>query len=68
MSYTNYPSAENSNTNRPERNNTTKNVLIGVLAAAFLGSWAYFLYSKNDSDKQIHVKTAEVSTAMAAAR
>jgi peptidoglycan hydrolase CwlO-like protein len=68
MANTNYPSAENStNPNRPVRsNNTTKNILIGVLAAGLLGTWAYFLYDKNDSTKQIQVKTAEVHTAMTA--
>lgn len=66
MANTNYPSAENSqNPNHPVRNNnSTKNILIGVLAAFLLGTWAYFLYDKNDSTKQIQVKTAEVSTAM----
>jgi len=55
MANTNYPSAENQqNPNRPARtNNTTKNVIIGVLAAGLLGTWAYFLYDKNDSNKQI---------------
>ena len=69
MANTNYPSAENSqNSNHPVRNNnnSTKNILIGVLAAFLLGTWAYFLYDKNDSTKQIQVKTAEVSTAMTA--
>ncbi len=69
MANTNYPSAENSqNPNQPVRNNnnSTKNILIGVLAAFLLGTWAYFLYDKNDSTKQIQVKTAEVSTAMSA--
>lgn len=69
MANTNYPSAENSqNPNHPVRNNnnSTKNILIGVLAAFLLGTWAYFLYDKNDSTKQIQVKTAEVSTAMSA--
>jgi predicted nuclease with TOPRIM domain len=67
MANTNYPSAENSNTNRPERGgNTTKNILIGVLAAGLLGTWAYFLYDKNDSTKQIQVKTAEANTALTA--
>ncbi|MGZ3840332.1 MAG: hypothetical protein ACXVMS_10625 [Flavisolibacter sp.] len=65
MANTNYPSAENSNNpNRPVRSGSTKNVLIGVLAAVLLGTWAYFLYDKNDSTKQIQVKTAEASTAM----
>ncbi|HEX2606097.1 MAG TPA: hypothetical protein VHK91_01915, partial [Flavisolibacter sp.] len=67
MANTNYPSADNSqNPNRPVRSNTTKNILIGVLAAGLLGTWAYFLYDKNDSTKQIQVKTAEASTAMTA--
>ena len=68
MANTNYPSADSQNTNRPVRttNNTTKNILIGVLAAGLLGTWAYFLYDKNDSTKQIQVKTAEVSSAMTA--
>ncbi|MGN6162919.1 MAG: hypothetical protein ACTHOF_00120 [Flavisolibacter sp.] len=65
MANTNYPSAENSNNPyRPAKTNTTKNIFIGVLAAALLGTWAYFLYDKNDSTKQIQVKTAEANTAM----
>src|SRR3954468_2145013 len=68
MANTNYPSADTSqNPNRPVKtNNTTKNILIGVLAAGLLGTWAYFLYDKNDSTKQIQVKTAEANTAMTA--
>ena len=68
MANTNYPSAENSGSNRSTRNsnNTTKNILIGVLAAGLLGTWAYFLYDKNDSTKQIQVKTVEASRAMSA--
>lgn len=67
MANTNYPSAENpQQPNRPVRttNSSSKNILIGVLAAAFLGSWAYFLYDKNDSTKQIQLKVAEANTAM----
>jgi len=55
MANTNYPSAENSQTTtRVERktNNTTKNIIIGVLAVALLGTWAYFLYSKNDNNNE----------------
>jgi hypothetical protein len=65
MANTNYPSAENpQNSNRPARgNNTTKNIIIGVLAAGLLGTWAYFLYDKNDSNKQIQEKTASASQA-----
>lgn len=69
MANTNYPTADNSqNPNRPVKsgNNTTKNIIIGVLAAGLLGTWAYFLYDKNDSNKQIQEKTLAVNTAMTA--
>jgi hypothetical protein len=69
MANTNYPSAENSQTTtRVERkpNNTTKNIIIGVLAAGLLGTWAYFLYSKNQSDKTVQEKTVAVTQAMTA--
>ena len=69
MANTNYPSADSpQNTNRPVKssNNTTKNIIIGVLAAGLLGTWAYFLYDKNDSNKQIQEKTLAVNTAMTA--
>ncbi len=69
MANTNYPTADSSqNPNRPVRNgnNTTKNIIIGVLAAGLLGTWAYFLYDKNDSNKQIQEKTLAVNNAMTA--
>jgi len=69
MANTNYPSAENQQTTtRVEKksNNTTKNIIIGVLAAGLLGTWAYFLYSKNESDKTISEKTVAVTQAMTA--
>lgn len=67
MANTNYPSAENPQANRPVKtNNTTKNIIIGVLAAGLLGTWAYFLYDKNDSNKQIQEKTVAVNQAMTA--
>src|SRR5688572_2585988 len=66
MANTNYPSADNpQNPNRPAKtNNTTKNVIIGVLAAGLLGTWAYFLYDKNDSNKQIQESRVAEATAM----
>jgi len=65
MANTNYPSADNQQ--RPAKSsNTTKNIIIGVLAAGLLGTWAYFLYDKNDSNKQIQEKTFAVNTAMTA--
>lgn len=68
MANTNYPSANqpatNPGSNRP--NNNTKNIAIGVLAAALLGTWGYFLYDKNQSDEKIQVSQAQANTAMTA--
>src|SRR6476661_8594684 len=67
MANTNYPSAENPQSQRQVKNsNTTKNIIIGALAAGLLGTWAYFLYDKNDSNKQIHDKTLAVNEAISA--
>lgn len=67
MANTNYPSANNpQNTNGSNSGNTTKNVLIGVLAAGLLGTWVYFLYNKNKSDEQIQITQTQANTAMSA--
>lgn len=66
MANTNYPSA-NEPQNRPgDTNNNTKNIAIGVLAAALLGTWGYFLYNKNQSDEKIQVTQAQATTATTA--
>ena len=55
MANTNYPSA-NEPHNRPDvnrPNNNSKNIAIGVFAAALLGTWGYFLWDKNQSDEKI---------------
>lgn len=68
MANTNYPSA-NDPQNRPVRtgtNNNTKNIAIGVLAAALLGTWGFYLYDKNRSEEKIDMTQAQVSTAMTA--
>lgn len=52
MANTNYPSAssQSSGVNRtPNSNNTGRNVLIGLLVAALLGTWGYILWSKNST-------------------
>lgn len=66
MANTNYPSAETpQNPQRPVKsNNAAKNIIIGVLAAGLLGTWAYFLYDKNDSNRQIQEKTLAANTAL----
>jgi hypothetical protein len=67
MANTNYPSANEPQnrtvTDRPT-NNTTKNIAIGVLAAALLGTWGYFLWDKNQSDEKIQVTQTQANTAM----
>ena len=66
MANTNYPSAGTQNENRPAGNNTTRNVLIGLLAAGLLGTWGYVLYDKNKTTETIQVKSAEISNATSA--
>jgi uncharacterized protein YoxC len=39
--------------------NSSKNIIIGFLAVALLGSWAYFLLKINNSDKEIQQRTEE---------
>lgn len=61
MTNTNYPSATPQN--QPTRNNN-KNVVIGVLAAALLGTWGYWLYQNNQSTQKIQTQQAQVATSM----
>lgn len=64
MANTNYPSStENPSSNRSVKNNTTKNIIIVALAVGLLGTWAYVLYDKNDSNRQLHEKTLAMNTA-----
>jgi len=57
MTNTNYPSATPQN--EPQKGNSTKNIIIGFLAIALLGTWAYLLLDKNKTDKEIAQKTEE---------
>lgn len=59
MSTTNYPSA-NPQSTPPKKD--SKNLIIGLLAVAILGTWGYFLWDKNKSDQQItQLKTQYVA-------
>jgi hypothetical protein len=62
MTNTNYPSA--TQPNQPPRTNNNKNLIIGVLAAALLGTWGYWLYKNNQASQQIHSQQAQVTTSM----
>ena len=57
MSTSNYPSATPEYP-KQEKNNS-KNIIIGFLAVALLGTWAYLLLNKNKTDKEIQQKTEE---------
>ncbi len=70
MANTNYPSA-----NEPQNrtvttdrnpNSNVKNIAIGVLAAALLGTWGYFLWDKNQTDEKIQITETQANTAMTA--
>ena len=62
MTNTNYPSPTPQN--QPPRSNNNKTIVIGVLAAALLGTWGYWLYKNNQSSQQIQTQQAQVSTSM----
>ncbi|MER3471247.1 MAG: hypothetical protein C4330_07910 [Chitinophagaceae bacterium] len=68
MANTNYPSAENPQNSGPARatNSNTKNIVIGALAVALLGTWGLFLYKNNEKTTQIQAVQTQASTAMTA--
>ena len=53
MTDTNYPSASNTPQSQPQKNKSSKNLIIGLLAAGLLGTWGYFLWDKNKSGEEI---------------
>jgi chaperonin cofactor prefoldin len=65
MANTNYPSV-NEPENRPNETNNTKNIAIGILAVALLGTWGYFLYNKNQADQKIVTSQTQATTATTA--
>src|SRR6476620_3779616 len=65
MANTNYPSV-NEPENRPNETNNTKNIAIGILAVALLGTWGYFLYNKNQADEKIQTSQVQATTATTA--
>ncbi len=62
MTNTNYPSATPQS--EQPRGNNTKNILIGVLAAGLLGTWGYFLWNKNNSDKELQTVQTQADNYM----
>jgi septal ring factor EnvC (AmiA/AmiB activator) len=62
MTDTNYPSASGSTPVPPAKNNNTKNLLIGILAAGLLGTWGYLLWDKNKSSDKITAQQTQISS------
>ncbi len=65
MSNTNYPSATTTTTQTPKNNQGfNKNILIGVLVAALLGTWGYVLYDKNQAKETLQTAQTQSTTYM----
>jgi hypothetical protein len=58
MTNTNYPSAT-PQTTPPERRNSSKNIIIGVLAAGLLGTWAYVLVNQSKHKEEVQQSTTQ---------
>lgn len=62
MAETNYPSATGSTPVQPAKNNNSKNIVIGALAAVVLGSWGYFLWDKNKSSEKLSNQQTQITS------
>jgi len=61
MTNTNYPSASTP-PQAPAPKSNNKNIIIGVMAAALLGSWGYLLWDKNKSGEKINNQQTQISS------
>lgn len=61
MTDTNYPSASPSFQSPTTKGKNTKNIIIGLMAAALLGSWGYLLYDKNKAEKKENDQVAQIT-------
>lgn len=65
MPNTNYPSASSTPPGDTSKNpNNGRNLLIGILIAALLGTWGYILWDKNSSTGSNAEKNEEIANAM----
>ena len=64
MTNTNYPSATPQNDPPRNQNKGNRNLLIGILAAALLGTWGYLLWDKNKSGEQLQVAQVQSESYM----
>jgi peptidoglycan hydrolase CwlO-like protein len=61
MADTNYPSATPNFQSPTPKNKNTKNIIIGLMAAALLGSWGYLLIDKNKSERKSNDQIAQIT-------
>lgn len=64
MANTNYPSATPQNQPPAPQNRGSRNLLIGILVAALLGTWGYLLWDKNNSGEKIQVAQVQSDSYM----
>ena len=62
MSFENFPSASTpQQSTPPPRNNSTRNILVGGLLVALLGTWGYIIWDKNKNKEEKEVLTAQIT-------
>ncbi len=61
MTDTNYPSASPTFQGPTTKGRNTKNIIIGLMAAALLGSWGYLLYDKNKAEKKDNDQITQIT-------
>lgn len=64
MTNTNYPSATPPEQTPAPKNKSSKNIIIGLLAAGLLGTWGYLLYDKNKSTEKIQTFQSQSTSYM----
>jgi len=60
MSYENFPEKENIRETEVVKKSSGRNVLIAILVIALLGTWAYIIYDKNQSQKEKQDLTTQI--------
>ncbi len=66
MANTNYPSANEPQNYPDTTTNNSKNIVIGILAAALLGLGGYFLYYKSQAEQTTQVAQTQATTSTTA--
>jgi hypothetical protein len=64
MTNTNYPSATPPTPPSAPKNRGSKTLVIGLLAAALLGTWGYLLWDKNNSGEKLQIAQSQTDSYM----